>query len=182
MGWSEEDLSEDGKTQVQRLSSSLAKLPIESVYTSPLNRVYSTAKTIAEKFRLKPQVTPELIEIDVGKWQGLHIDNIKKEYPEIWAQWRKDPSEFRMPGGESLNEVASRAVSSYHRIVNEVRGKQAVIVSHEVIIKLIVIHVLGAPLSIYRRFEIDNASVSSIRILEHRSAVINLNDTSHLEE
>ena len=46
MGWSNEDLNETGYAQARRLSSRLASLPIDSVYTSPLKRTCSTAATL----------------------------------------------------------------------------------------------------------------------------------------
>ena len=86
-----------------------------------------------------------------------------------------------MPNGESLSEVTERAIGAFRRIVGANRGKQAVIVTHDVIVKVLVVHILGASNSIYRRFEISNASLSVIGIINGRSQIAMLNDTSHLE-
>ena len=55
------------------------------------------------------------------------------------------------------------------------------IVAHEVIVKVLAAHALGAPNSIYRGFEVSNASLSLVRINNNRLQLIKLNDTSHLE-
>ncbi len=78
MGWSNEDLDEEGYTQVQSLSSRLASLPIASVYTSPLRRAYTTAMILARPHNLEPKALDDLIEIQLGDWEGLHMDEIKR--------------------------------------------------------------------------------------------------------
>ncbi len=181
MGWSDEDLNEVGYTQARRLSSRLASLPITSVYASPLRRAYATAAILAEPCKLRPKVLDDLIEIRLGDWQGLHMDEIKQRWPELWQQWRNDPSEVTVPNGESLSEVTERAIRAFGRVVGANRGKQVVIVTHEVIIKVLVVHVLGASNSIYRRFEISNTSLTVIRVINSNSQLARLNDTSHLE-
>lgn len=180
MGRSDEDLAEVGYKQVRRLSSRLARLPITSVYTSPLRRAYATAAILAEPHELEPRVLDNLIEIDLGDWQGLHMDEISRRWPELWQQWRNDPSEVVIPNGESLTKVTERAIPAFHRIVETNRGKQAIIVAHEVIVKVIVAHVLGAPNSIYRRFDISNTSLTAIQFIDDKPRLIELNDTSRL--
>ncbi len=48
------------------------------------------------------------------------------------------------------------------------------------VVKLAVIYALGAPTSIYRRFDVFNASLSVIHVREGRARLITLNDISHL--
>ena len=181
MGRSNEDLTEGGYTQARRLSSKLASLPIVSVYTSPLRRTYATASILAEPHRLEPKVLDDLTEIHLGDWQGLHMDEIAQRWPEVWRQWRTDPSEITVPNGESFTEVTERVLQVFQRIVEANRDKQSAIVVHEVIVKVLVAHALGAPNSIYRGFEVSNASLSMVRINNNRLQLIKLNDTSHLE-
>ncbi len=180
MGRSDEELTKVGYKQVRRLSHRLARLPIAEVYTSPLRRTYVTAAILAEPHELQPRILDNLIEIDLGDWQGLYMDEISQRWPELWQQWRTDPSEVIIPNGESLTEVAERAIAAFHRIVETNRGKQAIVVVHEIIAKVIVQHVLGAPNSIYRRFEINNTSLTVIQFIDNKSHLIGLNDISHL--
>jgi len=180
MGWSDEDLDEVGYAQVRRLSSRLARLPITSIYASPLRRVYTTATVLAESHKLKPEVLDDLIEIQLGDWQGLHMDEIKLRWPGLWQQWRTDPSGVTIPNGESVSKVTERAIRALRSIVGASRGKQTVIVTHDIIVKMLVAHVLRVSTSIYRQFDIANASLSVVRISDSRSRLVALNDTSHL--
>ena len=181
MGRSDEDLDELGHTQARRLSSRLSGWPVTSVYTSPLRRAYTTAAILAEPHMLELNLLDDLIELGLGDWQGLHMDEIKRRWPDVWQQSRIDPSEVIMPNGERFRQVTERAVRAFQSIVGSNPGKQVVMVTHEAIVKVIVAHVLGVSNSMYRRFEVNNASLSVVRVANGNSRLITLNDTSHLE-
>jgi len=180
MGWSDENLNEVGYTQARSLSSRLASLPITSVYTSPLRRAYTTAAILAEPHKLELKFSDHLTEIRLGDWQGLHMDEIKRRWPELWQQSRIDPSELTMPNGESFGQVTERAVRAFEMIVEANQGKLVAIVTHDVIIRVLAAYILGVSNSIYRRFEINNTSLSVIGVANDNSRLITLNDTSHL--
>jgi broad specificity phosphatase PhoE len=181
MGHSSEDLNETGYIQAQQLSEKLAAIPVASVYTSPLHRTYSTAKVIAGPHNLEPVAVEGLIENYPGDWQGLHIDEISRNWPELWQQWRTDPTAVTLPRGETFEEVSERAIHAFDRILESNKGKHSIIVTHEIIVKVLVIYALGAPSSIYRRFTIDNTSVSTVQVSENRFNILKLNDMSHTE-
>jgi probable phosphoglycerate mutase len=180
MGWSNEDLSEIGYTQVRSLASRLASLPIASVYSSPLQRTCTTATILAKPHGLEVETSDDIIEIQIGDWQGLHIDEVGQRWPELWKQSRIDPSEITLPNGESFQQVTERAIRGFDKIVAANHGKQVIIVSHEIVVKVLVAHALGVSNSIYRRFEINNASLSAIRVIDGKARLATLNDTSHL--
>jgi phosphoserine phosphatase len=180
MGWSDEDLNELGYQQAHRLSVRLAGLPISAIYSSPLRRARTTASIIAGPHGLEVQVLTDLIEIQLGDWQGLHRDEIKRRWPELWRQSRTDPSDLTLPNGESYIRVTERAVRALKTIIETNHGKQAAIVTHEVIIKVLIAYVLGISNSIYRRIRVDNGSLSMLQNGENLQ-LVRLKDTSHLE-
>lgn len=180
MGWSDEDLNESGYHQAYCLSSRLAGLPIAAIYSSPLQRAHTTASIIADPHRLEVQVLPDLIEIRLGDWQGMHRDEIKRRWPELWRQSRTDPSDLRLPNGESYNELTERAVRGLKIVIEANKGKQVVIVTHDAIVRVLIAHVLRVSNSIYRRIQVDNGSLSILRN-GGNFQLIRLNDTSHLE-
>jgi broad specificity phosphatase PhoE len=181
MGYSDEDLDETGLQQVHRLSSRLANVPLDAVYTSPLQRALSTAEKIAAPHGLEPQIEQELIEINVGDWQGLHADEIRRRWPDLWQQSRIDPSDITLPHGESYPQVSQRVVRAFNRLAGLNREQRALIVTHDIVIRLIVAYVLGVSNNIYRRIEINNASLTRVRIEGGNPKLITLNDTAHLE-
>ena len=181
MGWSNEDLSEAGYIQARSLAARLASLPIASVYTSPLQRTHTTAAIVAEPHGLELKALDDLIEVRLGEWEGLYPDEIRQRWPELWEQSRTDPSEITLPGGESFRQVTERAVRAFQTVVATDRDKQVVIVTHDIIVRLLAAHVLGVSNSIYRRLQINNASLSVIQVVNDGARLITLNDTAHLK-
>jgi len=180
MGWSNEDLNKEGYAQARKLSAHLADTPIDAIYSSPLKRAYNTALTIAEPHRLKIEVAQDLTEMKFGDWESLHIDDIARGWPELWKEWRRDPTNVVMPNGESFKQVVERVTRTFEKISATNVDKTVLIASHEIGIKLVAIYALGAPLNIYRRFDVFNASLSTIHVKEGKARLISLNDTSHL--
>jgi probable phosphoglycerate mutase len=86
-----------------------------------------------------------------------------------------------MPNGESFTQVAERAVRAFETVVAANQGKQAVIVTHDIVVRILAAHVMGVTYSIYRRIKIDNASLSVVRITGGSRQLITLNETSHYE-
>ena len=179
MGWSDEDLDDVGHSQVQRLSSRLANLPIASIYSSPLQRTRTTAAIIAEPHRLDVEFSDDLIELRLGDWQGLHMDEVRQRWPELWRQSRIDPSDVTMPNGESFQQVTDRAIRIFKKVLAANQGKQVIMVTHDIVVRVLVAHVLGTSNSIYRRFEINNASLTMVRVINGKALLTTLSDTSH---
>ncbi len=181
MGWLDEDINQTGYAQARALSARLANQPIDIIYTSPLRRTFNTASVLAEPHKLEPKVLDDLIEIHQGDWEGMHVDKISQGWPDQWRQTRTDPSDFTMPNGESFKEVTERSVRAFYKIVADNPDRQVVLVAHEIVVKVIIVHTLGATNSIYRHFDLTNASLSVIRVADGKPHLVVLNDTTHLD-
>jgi phosphoserine phosphatase len=181
MGRSSEDLDPEGMIQAQKISARLADLPIAAIYSSPLQRALSTAREIARPHNMDLKVLDDLTEIDFGEWQGLFVNEIEEQWPDLWHQWIIDPSQMTVPGGESFAHIAERVARAFKTVINENPDSWSLIVAHEIVLKMVVIQVLGAPQSIYRHFFIANASFSRVQVRNNRMRVISMGDTSHLE-
>jgi probable phosphoglycerate mutase len=181
MGRSDEDLDDTGYAQARKLASRLAGSEVSSMYSSPLRRTLTTAAILAEPHALEVRTLDDLIEIHLGDWQGLHEDEVRRRWPELRKQALIDPSEVTVPNGESFSQVTGRAVRAFEAIVLANEGGQPVIVTHDIVVRVLVAHVLGATNSIYRRMLIGNASLTTIRVADGRAILISLNDVAHLE-
>ena len=181
MGWSNEDISDPGYAQVRSLSSRLAEFPVATIYTSPLKRAMNTARILAEPHKLELNVLDDLTEIGLGDWQGLHRDEVSQKWPEIWKQSRIDPSVVTFPNGENFQQLTKRAVRAFNRIVADNTNGHTLAVTHDAVIRVLAAHVLGTSNSIYRHMEINNASLSVMRVEDDRMRLVTLNDTAHLD-
>ena len=180
MGWSQEDLNQKGHEQAQLLSERLSGVSIDAIYSSPLKRALITAGKVAEPHGLAPVVIDDLTEINLGDWQELHAGEIIKRWPDMWQQSRLDPSVLAWPNGESFAQTAERSVRAFDSIVETNRGKLVAVVTHDIIVRVMAMHVLRVPYSVYRRMEIGNASLTKIVVMDDKKQLITLNDTSHL--
>lgn len=180
MGWIDEDLSEEGVRQAERLSKRLSNRPVAAVFSSPLKRAFRTAEMIAVPHGLPVETLEELGEIRMGDWEGRFAQEIAAEFPGLWRTWRADPSTIQMPGGESLAQVQQRAIQAFDRILLHNQGRQVVAVTHDVIARILVAHCLNVSISIYRRLEVANASLTLIESINDTYRLRSLNDTAHL--
>jgi len=155
-------------------------LSIGAIYTSPLKRAHTTATIIAEPHQLEVEIVSDFIEIQLGEWQGMSRDEIKRKWPKLWRQSRTDPSHLRLPNGDSYRQVTERAVRGFKTVVEANKNNQIMIVTHDAIIRVLIAYVLGVSNSIYRRIEVDNASLSLARV-GNQAQLVRLNDTSHLQ-
>lgn len=181
MGWSEEDLNNVGYKQAQSLSVRLSCLPIKAVYSSPLRRAFNTAEIIARPHKVRVVTDDQLKEINLGEWQGLYADEIMKRWPDLWKQSRTDPSDLTLPDGESYARVTDRAINAFEKIIIDNLGENIVLVTHDVIIRVLAAYTLGVSNNIYRRMTIGNASITTVSIVDGKRYLILLNDTAHLD-
>ena len=182
-GWSQEDLNQTGYEQARLLSKRLVSTQIDTIYSSPLKRTLSTAKAVAKEHNLELIIMDDLIEINLGDWQGLQEEEVGQKWPDMWKQSRIDPSGLDWPNGESFTQVAKRSATAFEQVLQQNIGKHVVIVTHDIIIRVMVAHILCVPTSIYRKIEIGNTSITEIRIRDNQPRqIIRMNDTSHLDD
>ncbi len=181
MGWIDEDLSEEGVWQAEQLSHRLAGWSIASAYSSPLRRAQRTAEIVSAPHSIPVSIVDGLGEIRLGAWEGLYGAEIEAQFPDLWRAWKTDPSTVQVPGGESLAQVRERAVASFEDIAEDKRGQQILVVTHEVIVRLLVAYCLDASSSIYRRLDVGNASLTIIKVIDGRRRLRLMNDSGHLE-
>jgi probable phosphomutase (TIGR03848 family) len=171
-------LDERGQKQAAALATRMAAVPLTAIVTSPLERCFETAVAIRDAQAGTPQwaVDDRLIECGYGDWTGKTLKELAKD--PLWKVVQTQPSAVRFPGGESLTEMAARAVSSI-REWDARLGEDAVwaAVSHGDVIKAVVADALGLHLDQYQRIVPDPCSVSVIRYTTARPYVVRVNDT-----
>jgi broad specificity phosphatase PhoE len=90
------------------------------------------------------------------------------------------PSDVRFPNGESLRETQARALAAIERLRTEHPKQVVAVVSHGDWIRLSVAHYSGVHIDLYRRINIDPASVSAIQFFEYGPIIQRVNDTGDL--
>lgn len=167
-------LNELGRAQADHVAEKLSLLPIDAIYSGPLERVRETAEPICRRFDLPLQIADEFTEIGVGEWQDRQFAELNEI--ALWKRFNVFRSSTGSPDGELMLEVQVRVV----RKLIELRGRHrfVVIVSHGDVIRCAMSHFLEMHLELFHRVEIDSASLSLIEFGEDFARVRLLNAPS----
>jgi broad specificity phosphatase PhoE len=172
-------LNDTGADQARRVAVALAAEPIDAIYASPLNRTMHTAEFIAgTRATIVPE--PALMDIDYGDWQGWTKDEAAQRAPELYQLWLKSPEQVRFPNGERLVDVRDRAMRSIEAWGREHDGHSVLLVTHDVVAKVVFCAMLGLEVSAFRHFDQDNAAINRFEVRDGSYIIKTLNETSHL--
>ena len=180
-GRAELALTERGEKQAALTRDAIhARWPVGRLYCSPLGRCVRTANTIGEAFGL--HATPEdgLTDIDYGDWTGLGTDEVSRRWPSALAMWRTAPHDFHVPGGESLQALAARAVDALMTILSTTGENTVAIVTHDSVIRVLLCHAMGLPLASYWLLAPSPCGISVASYQEGRFTIEAFNETAHL--
>jgi broad specificity phosphatase PhoE len=161
MGSSDEDINKKGRAQVEALSLRLQSFSIKAFYSSPLKRTITTAEILAHGKKIS--IRRELTEIDFGDWEGLTKEDIREKWPSLFEKMRQDPGPITPPNGESFSAMQERARRIFTEIAHAHPNETIAIITHDIIIKALVIFALQAPTSIYHHFQISPASLTILK-------------------
>ena len=178
-GGVDSELNETGLKQAQRLGLALQSEMLVAVYAGPLRRTLATAASIAQKHNLEVISEPDLKEIDAGELNGAPIKELGNLLSSYFVA-NRDAGQFRMPGGESLAELAARTWSATQRILKQHPEGEVVAVSHHLALLTIICRALGLDLGYFRRMKLDIAAISILEFKDGKASLVQLNDTCHL--
>ena len=121
-------------------------------------------------------------ELDVGDWQGRTWSELQEAYPRQWQERLRDLANYRVPGGESLQDAADRVLPSLRRIIDRHPGGAVALVAHGGVNRIILLDAIGAALDKAFAIEQDYGCLNIIDYQDTgRSVVRLLNGTAHLK-
>lgn len=168
-------LNKEGREQSKKLAERLAHMPVEAIYSSPLERAYETAEPLSRALNLICNVSDDFNEIDFGSWTNLSINELKKDkYFQYFNTYR---SATRIPGGELMMEAQLRIVNGLEKLHIEYRDKTVAVFSHSDLIKSAIAHYAGIHLDMINRIEISPASLSVIELFDDCAHIAMVNNT-----
>ena len=138
LGRTDTPLGPLGRMQAALLGEELGGRELK-IFSSPLTRCMQTASPIGEAVPV-----PALAEQDMGPWDGLDFDTIRREWPELYDR-RQDEPLLVPPGAETLAAVQARILPALDAILAESEGDLAV-VAHASVIQAILAALTGTPL------------------------------------
>ena len=174
-------LADEGHRQARQTARALADLPVSAVYTSPLLRARQTADAIAEPHGVAAEVVEDLIEVDVGEWEGRSWVEIEKTDPEAYRLFTTDAGVHPYLGGENLGTVQARAIPALEQLMSDNLGRVVVAVGHNCLNRVYLAHLLHVPLSKYRSIPQDNCGLNLLRYRNGKIKAVTVNAVAHLD-
>jgi alpha-ribazole phosphatase/probable phosphoglycerate mutase len=173
-------LSERGRRQLEALTRALRPVALAALYSSPLSRARVCAEAVGAACGLAVQPVDEFREMNQGEWEGRLVDEVVAADGARVQAWWDAPHEVQVPGGESLQQLQARALRGFERVVARHHAEAVAIMAHGGVNKVILLAVLGAPLSHHGRIRQANACINIIEVNGESRRVVLLNDTVHL--
>lgn len=130
-------LTERGRAQAVTVADALDAVPFDRIIATPLSRSLDTALVIARRRKMPVDVLRDLVEIDVGDRTGATFDEVAG-LPE----WKNDGF-VSWPNGETLDQVAHRALGALKAIHHEMPGGTVLVIGHGGVTRILVSHFLG---------------------------------------
>lgn len=162
----DEPLDERGHRTAVRLAGVLPSGC--SGLSSPALRCLQTAEAAG----LGVRAEPALAECDFGDWAGRSLAEVQANDAAAAAAWMTD-ARAAPHGGESLAELAGR-VRGWLDAQAEENGA-TVAITHAGVVRVALVHALGAPLEAFWRFDAAPLSVSELHARDGRWTVAGVN-------
>ncbi len=131
---------------------------VDGIVTSPLSRCCEPAQAWAEKANIRCDIVRDLREMHYGAWEGLTAAEIERQFPGVLPRWRENPVGMQIPGAEMVEAFATRVIEAWQRVLQTTDGKHLLLVAHSGTLRVILAHVLAAPLATTRRLDMPYAS------------------------
>jgi broad specificity phosphatase PhoE len=131
-GQTDSPLTPKGREQAKVVATALRPIHFDRIVTSTLSRTKDTAAEIAAGRGVPVEAFADLNEIDLGDAAGKPFDEVRGlpgYESDGFHQW---------PGGESLDQVVTRAMRVIDRLAAESPGTTICIVGHGGITRILV--------------------------------------------
>jgi len=174
-------LNETGQAEARALAENFTDISLQAVYSSPLSRAVETAQAVAQAKALPVVTHPGFIDMDFGEWQGLPLREVRERYSALYRLWRERPEAVHFPGGENLTQVRARAWEGLQKVLRDNPERNALILSHRVVTKILICAVLGLDDSHFWQIKQDTTAVNCIEYNRGSFVTSLINDTCHLK-
>lgn len=129
VGRSPVPLSERGRVQVAQWAAQKESAAIARVYCGDEVPVREAGRLLARHWRASLQSTADLGEVDLGLWEGLTVEELRRRFPKVFRRWYDDPASQTPPGGEAMADARERIGRAVARIQRWERGAEFAVIA-----------------------------------------------------
>lgn len=155
-------LSEKGRNQALALGRWFAGIPLSAIFSSPLIRAQETARAIAEQRHLPIMLRDGLRSVNYGSWEGQSEAEVEQQNPVAFQLYLEGIERFRFPQGETLDDLRKRAVLVLEEAIRTYPGERIILVTHQVVTRVLLCAVLGVDNSLYWRLGQDPGCINLV--------------------
>lgn len=171
-GWTDIPLAEDGIEEAKKAGILLKDVKFDKAFTSKLIRAKQTLSEIQKEINLKSPIATEneaLNERDYGDFTGKNKWDVKKQVGEEEFKKIRRAWDYKLPNGESLEDVYKRAVPYFKKeIVPKItKGENIIIAAHGNSLRALVKYLESIPDSKISKLEIGTGEVYLYKIDGH---------------
>ncbi|KFI72553.1 phosphoglycerate mutase [Bifidobacterium minimum] len=133
-------LDEVGRWQAGRTAEALDRLYVEGhdvrppvVVSSDLGRALSTAHAFADVVGVDVHPDPRVRERDFGEWEGIPVDELRRDFPEDYRLWTQFRGGEMRHGAEPKTHVGLRGVEALRDASRDMAGdrdRDLIVFSH----------------------------------------------------
>jgi len=160
-------LSDLGLKQAKLIADRLKDMKIDVIFSSPRKRVLQTAEEINKYHNISIIESEKILDMDYGVMAGKtsSLNKMPPEQRDIFEKRNSDEN-FRIPDGESYNDMKKRIKEFIQQIMNKYKDKTILIVCHKSTIRVITSVIMNKPHEeVYRNMKgADNTSYSEIDV------------------
>ncbi|WNQ09655.1 histidine phosphatase family protein [Paenibacillus aurantius] len=136
-----------GKQQAGWLCDALGSIQINAIYSSTSQRAYETAEILRGQREINIVKNERLMEINMGTWEGHERKHIETIYPDEYYVFSNTPHLYKpQNGGESFIQLQNRIIPTIRDIILEHIGKNVLIITHAISLKVIMAYFRGESL------------------------------------
>lgn len=159
-GHQDDPLSELGWQQLR--DNTKHKQDWHQIISSPLKRCAEFAGELANKHQLPLKIEQDFKEISFGLWEGKSAEELLVDDEIKIKKYWSDPVNVTPPQGEDLLSFEKKIILAWNKMLNQYAGQHILLLSHAGVMRIILCHILGMPLT--ELFKLDIALAKSSRI------------------
>jgi len=122
-----------GINQGKRLGDLFASLGLEfaAAHCSPLSRAVETARLMLADTATELFIEDNLVEMDLGDWEGRHASDLIEEFGDGYHRWRNEGYVEAPHGGESIHDVIERVGPTVRVLAQSAQSGHVLVVAHQ---------------------------------------------------
>lgn len=182
VGMTDVPLDPLGESQARRIGEHMRSVPIDALVTSPLKRARDTARQISVATGHEPVVVPGLSEMNFGKAEGLTMEQVIEQFPELMAVRDDDDATFAWPDGDHRVSFHDRVYATFLGLIERYDRQRLAVVCHGGVIGSFFAQIEGGSPNDFVRYGVANCSITHLVVTADHTEVHVWNDVTHLDE